>query len=82
MGKRKVRLTNRVRVCRARAGGITQQQLADWVGVTRQTVNAIETNKYSPSLEVAFLIARALQTRIDDVFGVDDSADEGTARSG
>ncbi len=72
MGKRKVRLTNRVKECRADAGGMTQQQLADLVGVTRQTVNAIESNKYSPSLEVAFLIARTLNARIDEVFGVEE----------
>lgn len=72
MGKRKVVLTNRLRECRAQAGGITQQQLADLVGVTRQTVNAIEANKYSPSLEVAFLIARTLDTGIEDVFGVEE----------
>ena len=73
MGKRKVSLTNRVREGRAQAGGMTQQQLADLVGVTRQTVNAIEANKYSPSLEVAFLIARALGARLEDVFGVDEA---------
>lgn len=72
MGKRKVVLTNRLRECRAEAGGMTQQQLADLVGVTRQTVNAIEANKYSPSLEVAFLIARTLDTGIEDVFGVEE----------
>ncbi len=72
MGKRKVRLTNRVREHRTSAGGMTQQELADLVGVTRQTVNAIESNKYSPSLEVAFLIARTLNARIDDVFGVEE----------
>ena len=72
MGKRKVRLTNRVKECRTGAGGMTQQQLADSVGVTRQTVNAVESNKYSPSLEVAFLIARALGAGIEDVFGVEE----------
>jgi putative transcriptional regulator len=72
MGKRKVVLTNRLRECRAEAGGMTQQQLADLVGVTRQTVNAIEANKYSPSLEVAFLIARTLDIGIEDVFGVEE----------
>lgn len=69
MGKRKATLTNRVREHRAEAGGMTQQQLADLVGVTRQTVNSIEANKYSPSLEVAFLIARSLNARLEDVFG-------------
>jgi putative transcriptional regulator len=72
VGKRKVRLTNRVKECRTDAGGMTQQQLADSVGVTRQTVNAIESNKYSPSLEVAFLVARALGAGIEDVFGVEE----------
>lgn len=72
MGKRKVVLTNRVRDGRSNAGGMTQQQLADLVGVTRQTVNAIEANKYSPSLEVAFLIARTLNAGIEDVFGFEE----------
>jgi putative transcriptional regulator len=47
---------------------MTQQQLADRIGVTRQTVNAIEANKYSPSLEVAFLIARAFGEPLESVF--------------
>lgn len=72
MGKRKLILTNRIRDWRAAAGGMTQQQLADQVGVTRQTVHAIEANKYSPSLEVAFLIARALNAGVEDVFGVEE----------
>ncbi len=69
MGKRKVVLTNRIKECRVNEAGMTQQQLADHVGVTRQTINAIEANKYSPSLEVAFLIARALSCGVEDVFG-------------
>lgn len=52
---------------------MTQQELADRVGVTRQTINAIEANKYSPSLEVAFLIARTLDVRIDEVFGIKET---------
>lgn len=72
MGKRIVTLTNRVRELRAEAGGMTQQQLADLVGVTRQTVNAIEANKYSPSLEVAFLIAQSLNARLEEVFGLSE----------
>jgi putative transcriptional regulator len=70
MGKRKIILSNCVRDLRARAGNMTQQQLADAVGVTRQTINAIEASKYSPSLEVAFLIARNLDARIEDVFSI------------
>lgn len=51
---------------------MTQQQLADQVGITRQTVNAIESNKYSPSLEVAFLIARVFKVGIEQVFEYED----------
>jgi putative transcriptional regulator len=72
MGKRKITLNNRVRDYRASAGGMTQQQLADLVGVTRQTVNAIEASKYSPSLEVAFLIARSLDARVEDIFSISE----------
>jgi putative transcriptional regulator len=47
---------------------MTQQALADRIGVTRQTVNAIELGKYSPSLEVAFRIAAVFGVPIDEVF--------------
>lgn len=62
------RVTNRIGELRATAGDMTQGQLAEAVGVTRQTINAIEQGKYSPSLEVAFLISRALGVRLDQVF--------------
>ena len=51
---------------------MTQQQLADQVGVTRQTVNAIEGNKYSPSLEVAVRIARVLDVPLEQAFQYDE----------
>ncbi len=47
---------------------MTQQQLADAVGVTRQTIVAIENGKYSPTLELAFRIARVFQVPLEDVF--------------
>ena len=59
---------NRIRRLRFDHGEMTQQVLADRVGVTRQTVNAIELGKYSPSLEVAFRIARAFGVPLEDVF--------------
>lgn len=68
MGKGGGRITNDIRTLRFRRGEMTQQELADQVGVTRQTVNAIEGNKYSPSLEVAFRIARALDVPLERVF--------------
>mgnify|MGYP001273145524 CR=1 FL=1 len=68
MGKRRGRLTNGVRHLREQHAGMSQQELADRVGVSRQTINSIEANKYSPSLEVAFLIAGVFERKVDDVF--------------
>ena len=68
MGKSGGRITNEIRMLRFHHGEMTQQQLADAVGVTRQTVNAIEANKYSPSLEVAFRIANAFGVPLEQVF--------------
>jgi putative transcriptional regulator len=65
---RPTRVTNSIRAVRFSAGEMTQAELADRVGVTRQTVIAIEQGRYSPSLEVAFRIARALGAHLDEVF--------------
>ena len=62
------RVTNDIRAMRFAAGEMTQAELADRVGVTRQTIIAIEQGRYSPSLEVAFQIAGALGLRLDEVF--------------
>lgn len=68
MGKTAGRVTNCIREKR-KAAGLTQQGLADVVAATRQTVIAIEAEKYAPSLELAFRIARALDADFEDVFG-------------
>ena len=72
MGK-STRVTNNIRRLRFEADEMTQGDLADRVGVTRQTINAIEQGKYSPSLEVAFRIAAELDTPLDQVFGYEES---------
>ncbi len=72
MGKRAGVITNDLRTLRFLHGEITQQALADLVGITRQTVNAIEANKYSPSLEVAFRIARVFNVPLEQVFQYND----------
>jgi putative transcriptional regulator len=59
---------NRIRDLRLENDGMTQQELADRIGVTRQTVNAIELGKYSPTLEVAFLIAEVFNVPLEQVF--------------
>ena len=70
MAKKPV-ITNSIRRLRFDADEMTQAQLADAVGVTRQTIVAIEKAKYSPSLELAFLIARAFDKEISDVFTIE-----------
>jgi putative transcriptional regulator len=60
-------MTNRLKVLRAERDW-TQSQLAQALNVSRQTVNAIETGKYDPSLPLAFSIARLFEKRIEDIF--------------
>jgi putative transcriptional regulator len=62
------RVTNNIRALRFANGEMTQAELADRVGVTRQTIIAVEQGKYSPSLEVAFQIAGAFRAPLDAVF--------------
>ena len=61
-------LKNRVRYFRFMNSEMTQEQLASMVGVTRQTIHAIETDKFSPSAKLAFRIARAFGVSVDQVF--------------
>lgn len=65
---RKTRVTNSVRAHRFNAGEMTQAELAEKCGITRQTVIAIEQGRYSPSLETAFKIVRALGAPFEDTF--------------
>ena len=68
MKKRPLPIRNNIRRLRFDAGEMTQQSLADRVGVTRQTIIAIEGGKYSPSLEVAFRIATVFGVGLEEVF--------------
>ena len=61
-------IDNQVRRLRFESGEMSKQALADAVGVTRQTIIAIEKNKYSPSLEVAFKIAQVFECSLEQVF--------------
>ncbi len=64
----KCAIRNTIRTLRFHAGEMTQAELADKIGVTRQTVLAIEASKYSPSLEVAFRIAEVFDVPLGEVF--------------
>ncbi len=71
IGKRvleRVTIRNTIRTLRFHQGEMTQQELAERVGVSRQTVNAIEGGKYSPTLELAFRIARVFGRPMDEVW--------------
>ena len=64
----KSEVKNQIRRLRFENGEMTQQQLADATGVTRQTIIAIESGKYAPSLPLAFRIARTFGVGVEDVF--------------
>jgi putative transcriptional regulator len=67
MGK-PTKVTNDIRRFRFATGEMTQAELADLIGVTRQTIIAIEQGRYSPSLEMAFQIAQVFDVPIDEMF--------------
>lgn len=69
-------VTNAIRRLRFEHGEMTQAALAERIGVTRQTVIAIEQGRYSPTLEMAFRIARAFGVALDDVFQYPDPGDD------
>lgn len=66
------RITNAIRRLRFEAGEMTQAQLADRAGVTRQTIHAIEAGKYAPTLDLAFRIARVFDAPLETVFQYHD----------
>jgi putative transcriptional regulator len=68
MGKGQAQIANNIRTLRFHADEMTQAALAEKVGVTRQTIVAIEQGRYSPSLEVAFRIAAAFGKPLEEVF--------------
>lgn len=76
----KGRVRNCVKALRL-SSGLTQQQLADRVGATRQTVLAIEAEKYAPSLELAFRMARLFAMPFEQVFWFEDEEDPSPSAS-
>lgn len=69
----KSRISNNIKTLRFHQDEMTQQQLAEKVGVTRQTIAAIEKGKYSPSLDVAFQIAQVFNTAVEEVFFIKEN---------
>lgn len=73
--EKKARLGNRLRVARAEKN-LSQEELARMVGVTRQTISSIETGQYCPSALLAFLLARALEKPVSELFFLEGDEDE------
>jgi len=74
-------MKNNIKVYRA-MHDLTQENLAEKVGVTRQTIHAIEKGKYDPSLELAFKLARLFDVRIEDIFLYEDREARNYERKG
>jgi len=77
MTPKPTRVTNQIRALRAERADLTQAELAARLGVTRQTVIAIEQGRYSPSLEMAFQIAHVFGVPLDVVFHYEDPSQPG-----
>lgn len=75
-----LRLHNRVRERRKAAGGLTQQELASAVGVSRQSIIAVERGRCRPAVDLALRIARALSCRVEDLFEVGPDEPEAVSR--
>lgn len=69
---KKTKIVNQIRTLRFMAGEMTQQQLAQRVGVTRQTILAIENGHYSPTLELAFEIAKVFELPLEQIFSLQE----------
>ena len=69
-----LKIANKIHVFRAEKR-LTQQGLADEVGVTRATINAMEKGNYNPSLELAFKLARFFETTIEEIFSVENNGE-------
>lgn len=71
----RILITNNIRKLRFHANEMTQQELADKTGVTRQTIVAIENGKYFPTLELAFRMARVFNVPLEEVFSYNEEED-------
>lgn len=71
------KLNNNLRICRFESGEISQQELANMVGVTRLTIHSIETGKFNPSVKLALKIADYFNKSVEDIFYLDEDSDKG-----
>lgn len=69
---KEIAVKNRVKITRIEKGNRTQGEFARLVGVTRQTMNLIEAQKYNPSIRICLLISKHLETPLDELFWIDE----------
>lgn len=69
-------LTNTIKLLRQRQNDLSQQQLADMVGCSRQTIISIESGKINPSVELALKISEALKTPVNELFALEEGAEK------
>jgi putative transcriptional regulator len=65
-------LTNQIKLARVKNGDLTQQDLADLVGCSRQTINSIEKGKFKPSIELVLKLSKVLKTPVEELFQLSD----------
>lgn len=68
-------LNNRLKLARVKADSLTQQQLAELVGCSRQTINSIEKGKFNPSIELVLKLSKALKEPVEEIFYIDEEED-------
>jgi putative transcriptional regulator len=66
-------LANKVKLARVAKGDLTQQELADKIGCSRQTIHSIESGKFVPSVELALRLSRELDVKVEDLFSLEES---------
>ena len=74
--KNRYKLKVHLRRLRFERNQLTQQELAEMVGVSRQTIISIEKGKYKPSVELALLLAKALDVKVEDIFSIESGGDK------
>ena len=67
-----MKLRNNIKLARVKHGDLTQQQLADLVGCSRQTINSIEKGKFNPSIELVLKLSKALAVPVEEIFTLDE----------
>ena len=67
-----MQLKNKVKIARVTQGDLTQQELADRVSCSRQTIHSIESSKFVPSIELALKLAKALNCKVEDLFFLEE----------